>query len=178
MKRVNVLNIILELVVILGYIVIGMTCLTYIFQRANADRYFIGSIVGAIGVMQFASFFTLKYAVKLKNIQSAVAALVMVALGIVFIVVNLDEALACILLGSFNIGLNLVSISASSINMSRQPLLCSARIIIDIISIVFSIFLIVKKAPFFYTYMTFVGIALLVEALALLIEFIIHRYQN
>ena len=178
MKRVNVLNVILELVVILGYIVIGMTCLTYIFQRATVDRFFIGSIVGAIGILKFAGFFAQKYVVRLKSIQSAIGALIMIALGIVFIAVNIDEPVTCILLGAFNIGLNIISISTCSLNMTRQPLLNSARIIIDIISIVFSIFLIVKKEPYFYTYMSFVGIALLVEAVVLLIEFIIHRYQN
>ena len=178
MKRVNVLNIILELIVILGYIVIGMTCLTYIFQRATVDRFFIGAIVGAIGVIQFANFFTQKYLVKLKSIQSAVAALIMVALGIVFIVINMEPALVCILLGSFNIGLNIISIFTGSLNMSHQPLFNSARIIIDIISIVFSIFLVVQKEAYFYTYLSFVGIALLVEAVVLFIEFIIHRYQN
>lgn len=178
MKRVNVLNIILELTVILGYIIIGMTCLTYIFQHANPDRFFIGSIIGAIGILQFAGYFTQKFAVRLKSIQSAVAALVMVALGIVFIVVNIEQPLTCILVGAFTIGISVVGISASVINMTHQPLMNSARIIIHIIAIVFSIFLLVKQEPYFYTFISFVGIALLVAAVVLLIEFIIHRYQS
>ena len=178
MRRTSFLNILLEIVVVLGYIVIGVTCLTYIMQRANVDRFFIGSIVGAIGILQFAGFFTLKFAVKLKSIQSAVAALAMVALGIVFIVVDMETDTTCILLGAFNIGMNIVSITTSSINLNRQPLLNSARIIIAISSIVFSIILIVRRNVFFETFMTFVGIALLVEAFVLFIEFIIHRYQN
>lgn len=178
MKRVNVLNIILELIVVFGYIVIGMTCLTYIFQHASADRFIIGAIVGAVGILQFASYFTHKFVVRVKSIQSAVGALVMVALGIVFIVVDIEPDLACILVGAFCIGINIISITTSAITLTNQPLYNSARMIIDIISIVFSIFLIVKGEPYFYTYMTFVGIALLVIAVVLLIEFIIHRYQN
>ena len=178
MKRANVLNITLELIVIVGYIVIGMPCLTYIFQHATPDRFFIGSIVGALGILQFASYFTQKYAVRLKSIQSAVAALVLVALGIVFIVVSIEHPLTSILVGSFSIGLSVVGISSSVLNMNRQPLLNSASIIIYIIGIVFSIILIVRKESYFYTFITFVGIALLVAAVVLLIEFIIHRYQS
>ena len=178
MKRANVLNITLELIVILGYIVIGMTCLTYIFQHANPDRFFIGSIVGALGILQFASYFTQKFAVRLKSIQSAVVALVMVALGIVFIVANIEQPLIYILVGAFTIGFSIVGISTSVINMTHQPLLNSASIIIYIIAIVFSIFLLVRLESYFYTFISFIGIALLVAAIVLLIEFIIHRYQS
>ena len=178
MKRANVLNILLEFIVVIGYVVIGMTCLTYIFQHANPDRFFIGSIIGAIGILQFASYFTQKFAVRLKSIQSAIASLVMVALGIVFIVATIEQPMACILVGAFSIGISIVNMSSSAINMTHQPLLNSAKIIIYIVGIVFAIFLLVKQESYFYTYISFIGIALLVAAVVSLIEFIIHRYQS
>lgn len=179
MKRNNIFRYILELIVVLGYLVIGVTILTYIFQNVPMlDHIFIGAIVLALGVFRFTDFFTLKYAARIKSIQSLIASIVMIALGVIFIVFNLDMNLLCILYGSFSIGFALVSIATAVLNMSRQPLLNGIRVIISITEIVLSILLIIRTVNSLYAHMVFVGIASIVMAVTLLIEFMVHRYQR
>ena len=179
MKRNNLFRYILELIVVLGYLVIGVTVLTYIFQNVPMlDHVFIGFIVLSLGVFGFTDFFTLKYAAKIKSIQSLVRSILMIALGILFIVVDFDNNLLCILYGLFSIGFALISISTAVLNMSRQPLLNGIRLIISITEIVFSILLIIRTVNSLYAHMAFIGIASVVMAVTLLIEFMVHRYQR
>ena len=67
---------------------------------------------------------------------------------------------------------------SDGINMSHQPLLNGVRAIIAITEIVFSILLIIRTVDSLYVHMMVVGIALVVEAVTLFIEFLIHRYQR
>lgn len=178
MKRNNILRYVLELIVILGYLVMGISVLTYIIQSVPMDHVFIGFIVLASSVIAFTEYFTWKFAVRVKTIQIAIAALAMIALGIVFIVVEMDPALFCIIFGICSIAFAVTQIITSAILLSRQPLLNGIKIILSITAIVFSIFLIIRTVNVLYSYMTFICISLLVDAIVLLIEFMVHRYQG
>ena len=142
------------------------------------DHVFIGFIVLASSVIAFTEYFTWKFAVRIKTIQIAIAALAMIALGIVFIVVEMDPALFCIIFGICSIAFAVTQIITSAILLSRQPLLNGIKIILAITAIVFSIFLIIRTVNILYSYMTFICISLLVDAIVLLIEFMVHRYQG
>ena len=178
MKRFSVLTLLLEILVILGNLIVGITVLTYMSQYSPIDRVFIGSIVLSVGVFGFTEFFSLRYAYKMRSIQSLVASILGIALGIVFIALDLDIKLVCILWGSFNIAFSVINIITAGINMSHQPLLNGVRAIIAITEIVFSILLIIRTVDSLYVHMMVVGIALVVEAVTLFIEFLIHRYQR
>lgn len=178
MKRNNILRYTLELIVILGYLVMGISVFTYIIQSVPMDHVFIGFIVLASSVIAFTEYFTWKFAVRIKTIQIAIAALAMIALGIVFIVVEMDPALFCIIFGICSIAFAVTQIITSAILLSRQPLLNGIKIILAITAIVFSIFLIIRTVNILYSYMTFICISLLVDAIVLLIEFMVHRYQG
>lgn len=178
MKRFSLLTLLLEILVILGNLIVGITVLTYMSQYSPIDRVFIGSIILAIGVFGFTEFFSLRYAYKMRSIQSLVASILGIALGIVFIVLDLDVKLVCILWGSFNIAFSVINIITAGINMSHQPLLNGVRAIVGITEIVFSILLIIRTVDSLYVHMMVVGIALVVEAVTLFIEFLIHRYQR
>ena len=178
MKRNNILRYVLELIVILGYLVMGISVLTYIIQSVPMDHVFIGFIVLASSVIAFTEYFTWKFVVRVKTIQIAIAALAMIALGIVFIVVEMDPALFCVIFGICSIAFAVTQIITSAILLSRQPLLNGIKIILAITAIVFSIFLIIRTVNILYSYMTFICISLLVDAIVLLIEFMVHRYQG
>ena len=178
MKRNNILHYSLELIVILGYLVMGITVLTYIIQSVPMDHVFIGFVILATGVIAFTEYFSWKFIVRIKTIQSAVAAVATVALGIVFIAVEMDPKLFCIIFGACSIAYAVTQIATAAILLTRQPLLNGIRIIISITEIVFSIFLIIRTVNSLYPHMTFICISLLVEAFILLIEFMVHRYQG
>ena len=178
MKRNNILRYSLELIVILGYLVMGITVFTYLVQSVPMDNVFIGFVILATGVIAFTEYFTWKYAVRIKTIQSAVAALATVALGIVFIVINMEPALFCIIFGIYGIAYAVTQIITSAMLLTRQPLLNGIKIIISITEIVFGIFLIIRTTNFLHAHMTLICVSLLVEAFVLLIEFMVHRYQG
>ena len=178
MRRNNILRYTLELIVILGYLVMGVSVFTYIVQKVPMDNVFIGFIVLATSVIAFTEYFTWKFVVRIKTIQIAIAALAMLALGIVFIVVEMEPAVFCIVFGICSIAYAVTQIITSAILLSRQPLLNGIKIVISITEIVFSIFLIIRTEIFLYSFMTFICISLLVEAVVLLIEFMVHRYQG
>ncbi len=178
MKRNNILRYSLELIVILGYLVMGITVFTYLIQSVPMDNVFIGFVILATGVIAFTEYFTWKYAVRIKTIQSAAAALATVALGIVFIVINMEPALFCIIFGVYSIAYAITQIITAAMLLTRQPLLNGIKIIISITEIVFGIFLIIRTTNFLYAHMTFMCVSLLVEAFVLLIEFMVHRYQG
>ena len=178
MKRVSFLHLLLEILVILGDLIIGVTVLTFMLQGASFGRAFIGAIVLSIGILDFTDFITLKYATKMRSIQYATAAILEIALGAVFIIFNLDTKFICILWGSLSIAFAITKIVTAAINMTHQPLLNTVITILSIIEIVFSILLIIRTLDSLHEHMVFIGIALIVEAVTLLIEFLIHRYQR
>ena len=178
MKRNNILHYTLELIVMLGYLVLGVTLLTYIINSVPMDRVFIGFVLIADGVIGLTDYFTWRFSVRVKSIQSAIASLATVGLGIVFILIDMEPTLLCVLLGSFCIGVSVARIATAVINLTRQPLLNSIKIIISITEIVFSILLIIRTMNSLDAHMTFIGIAFAVEAFILLVEFIVHRYQG
>ena len=182
MKRSNILHYLLEIIVILGFLVIGVTVLTYIFQgeqmNLQMDHIFIGSIILSMGVIEFTDYSTWRYAVKIKSVQSLVSAVITIALGIVFIVINFEMELLCILFGAFSISFAIAKIVTASLNLTRQPLLNGIKIILSIIEIVLSILLIIRTTSSLRAHMIFIGIALIVEAFVLIIEFMVHRYQR
>ena len=178
MKRNNIVHYTLELIVILGYLVLGVTLLTYIIQKVPMDRVFIGFILIADGVIALTNYFTWRYSIRIKNIQCIVASLLTAALGVVLVLVDMEASLLCIILGSSCIGFSIRRIPTSVMNLTRQPLLNSIKIILSITEIVFSILLIIRTVNSLTAHMTFVGIAFAVEAFTLLVEFIVHRYQG
>ena len=178
MKRVSALHLILELIVILGYLVIGVSVLTYILDGIPMDRLFVGVILLSNGIIGFTDFFTWKFATKRKGIQSAVAYLVSIVLGAIFIIFSIESKLLCIMLGIFTIAYAVAKITTAALNLTSQPLINAMRIIVSIVQIVFSILLIVRTLDGLRPLMVCIGIALCVEAFILFVEFIIHRYQN
>lgn len=178
MIRNNYLRYTLELIVILGYLIIGVTVFTYTVHRVPMDNVFIGSIVFAIGVIEFTDFFTWKYLTRIRSIQSAFSALVCIALGAVFIFIKMDMELLCILLGANGINSSLARTITASLNLNRQPLLNVIKIILSLIEIVFSILLIIRTLNSLYAHMVFIGVALFLQTFTLVIEFIVHRYQR
>lgn len=178
MKKRNFLNILLELIVLFGHLIIGVTVVTFLMQGESINRIFIGLILMAMGMIEITEFFTYKIATKLKSVQGLIAAILTVALGAVFLIIKMDIKVLCILLGASCIALGITRIVTSILNLLRQPLINSVRIVLNVTMIVLCIFLIVKTLDFLGGFTTFMGIALLVEAAILLVEFLIHRYQN
>ncbi len=179
MKRINTLHYVLELIVIVGFLILGVTILTFISQNQPFDRIVIGSIILAIGVLGVADFFTWKYAMKRRSIQSVVAAVLYIALGAVIMIINrLDTKIWCLMWGIGSIAFSVARIATGAVNMPYQPLINAVRIILAIIQIVFGVLLIVKTGDAVPPTMLFLGIALCTTSLILLIEFTIHRYQR
>ena len=178
MRKVNVFNIVLELIVILGSVVIGVTLLTYIFQHAYYNKILIALIVLSIGLIGLTEFFTLKFAIRFRSIQNAVGSTLLIALGLIFLIMKIELKQICLIWGIGNIALSVIHITTAVLNILRKPLINGVRIILNILLIVFSIFLMVKNIDYLDTFLIFLGIALLVEAVILLVEFIIERYQN
>lgn len=178
MKRKSFLRYALELIVILGFLVIGVAILTYIFQNVPMDRVFIGYIILSSGVIELTDYFTWKYATRIKSVQSLIASLAAIALGIVFMAVKLDIQLVCILFGAFGIAFAIATIITAALNLTRQPLLNGIKIILSIVGLVFSILLIIRTTYSLYSHMLYIGIALVVKAFVLLIEYMVHRYQG
>ena len=179
MARRNILHYILELIVVVGFLVLGVTILTFIFYGQAFDRIVIGILILAIGVLDFTDFFTWKYATKMRSIQSLVAAIASIILGaLIMILRNMDTKVMCIVWGIGNIAFSICRIATGAVNIQYQPLINSFRIILSIVEIVFSILLIVRTLDAVQPHMWFLGIALCINAFILFVEFIIHRYQR
>ena len=178
MKKTNVLLIVLELIIIFGYIVIGVTILTYLFQHVAIDRIVIGLILMAVGVFGLTEFFTLKFSVRIKSFPILIVSILSVILGGLFIFIKFNSKDLCIILASCQMAFAIARIATAIVNLLRQPLLNGFRIIIHVTEIVFLIFLLIRTVNVLNAYLIALGIFFLIEATALLIEFLIHRYQN
>ena len=178
MKRINVFNIILQLIVILGSIVIGITVLTYIYQHEYYNKILIGLIIMSVGLMGLTEFFTLRFAIRMRSIQYAVISALEVVLGLLFILLKIEMKQICIIWSIANFVIALTHIITSVINILRKPLINGVRIILNALLVIFSIILLIETIDYLNTFLIFLGIALLVEASILLIEFFISRYQN
>ena len=179
MTRRNALHYILELIVVFGFLVLGITILTMLSQGSSIDRIVIGALVLSIGVIQIADYFTWKFAMRRRSIPAFVAAILSVVLGAVLMIIhNMDTKLMCYIWGPCIIAFALARIATAAVNMTYQPLINAVKIISAITEIVFSILLIIRTLDGIHPYMWFLGIALCVEAFVLFIEFIIHRYQR
>ena len=178
MKRRSILHYLLEIVVILGYLVLGITIFTFTFQKIPIDKIYIGSIVLAMGTLELVDYVTWKYATKIRSMQSFVSAIFAIALGFVLMFVKMEPKTLCYFLGWFSIGFSVVRISTASINLAFQPLINSVRIVLSITRIVFSILLLARNVNAIDSFILFLGIAFVIEAVILFIEFMIHRYQS
>ena len=178
MKRINVFNIILQLIVILGSIVIGITVLTYIYQHEYYNKILIGLIIMSVGLMGLTEFFTLRFAIRMRSIQYAVISALEVVLGLLFILLKIEMKQICIIWSIANFVIALTHIITSVINILRKPLINGVRIILNALLVIFSIILLIETIDYLNTFLIFLGISLLVEASILLIEFFISRYQN
>ena len=178
MKR-NVLHIILELIVDIGLLIIGVTILTLLVQKIGFSWQIIGSLVLAIGVLEVTDFFTWKFATRRRSIQSLAAGALSAVLGVFFMIGHkIDPKVLCVIWGIASIVFSLAKITTGVLNLSYQPLINGVKIILSVTEIVFSILLIIQKVHAIPHHMIFLGIALVVEAFTLFIEFVIHRYQN
>ena len=178
MKRINVFNIILQLIVILGSIVIGITVLTYIYQHEYYNKILIGLIIMSVGLMGLTEFFALRFAIRMRSIQYAAISALEVVLGLLFILLKIEMKQICIIWSIANFVIALTHIITSVINILRKPLINGVRIILNALLVIFSIILLIETIDYLNTFLIFLGISLLVEASILLIEFFISRYQN
>lgn len=178
MRKINVFNTILELIVILGNIVIGVTVLTYIYQHEYYNKILLALIILAVGLIGLTEFFTLKFVLRIRSIQNAVGSVLLIGLGLIFLFAKLEMKQICLIWGISNIVLASIHVTTSVLNILRKPLINGVRIILNICLVVFSIFLMVKTIDYLNSFLVFVGVALLVEAAILMIEFIIARYQE
>ena len=180
MKRRSFLHYTLELIVILGSLVLGVTIYSFRFDpsRIFFDRIFIGILIIAIGFLELVDYITWKYATKIRSIQSLISALLALALGTLFLIIIKNMKVVCYLWGGFSIAFALIRISTASINLVFQPLMNSAKIIFSIMQIIFSILLLTRTLNGIESYVLFLGAGLIAQAIVLFIEFIIHRYQH
>lgn len=178
MRKTGRLLILLEIVTILSYIIIGVTVLTFLNQGVEPHKSYIGSIVLAVGVTEVVEFLAMRDLVKLKNIPFVVGAVLTVALGIVIMTLHVDLTTACIVWGIGSIALQIIKMVNAGFNLLRQPFLNSFVFILGIGEIIFSIFLIARTIESLPWHLMYYGIALLVKAFLLIIEFMIHRYQK
>ena len=177
MKRINALHIFLEIIVILGNLVVGMTLLTYLVQGQNLPPYFIASIIIAMGVVDFVEFFSFSFVTKFRSVQYLIGAITYVALGVIALIAKFDIQTVCVFWGAFCINYSIIKIITAALNMTHQPLLNSIRTVLAIIAIVLSILLIVRTTASLHAYVVFTCVALIVEAVTLFVEFMVHRYQ-
>lgn len=178
MKKRNALQILLEIIVILGNLIIGITILTYLFLGYEVNTVLMGLIAIAMGVINVTEFVSLKFLTKIKSIQILTGAILSISTGITFLTTGMGLKTAALVWGYFSMTLIIARMISSVSNFLKQPLLNGVRIIISIVSTVFAINLVISDVAFLPTYYTYVGITLLVQFAILLVEFIIHRYQN
>lgn len=178
MRKTGRLQILLEIVTILSYIIIGVTILTFLNQGVEPNKSYIGSIILAIGVTEVVEFLAMKDLVKLKNIPFIIAAVISVALGIVVMALRVELEIICVVWGIASIAIQIIKMTNCGFNLLRQPFLHSFVIIICIGEVIFSIFLIAKTVESLPWHLMYLGITLLVKAFILIIEFMIHRYQK
>ena len=182
MRKSGTLHIILEIVTILSNIIIGVSVLTFIAyqhqESLDLNKSFIGSVVLAIGVTEMVEFLSLKTLAKLRNIPNAVVALLSMITGVLIMAIEMELETACIVWAICAMVFQVVKIVNAGFNVLKQPFLNIVIIILCVTEIIFCIFLLAKTVEALNHHFIFIGVSLLVEAFILIVEFIIHRYQN
>ena len=180
LRKQNRLHIALELVTIFSFIVIGVTILTFMYYDVELSKSYLGSLVLAIGVTELISFLSLKDLVKLRNIPNCITAILQMILGVILMVIDIDLPTACIVWGICNIVFLVAKVIDAGLNLIHQPFLNIIVIILCIIETIFSIFLIANSTNIqaLNHHIVFIGVALLIRAVILVVEFVIHRYQK
>ena len=180
LRKQNRLHIALELVTIFSFIVIGVTILTFMYYDVEMSRSYLGSLVLAIGVTELVSFLSLRDLAKLRNIPNAVAALLQMILGVILMAIDLELPTVGVVWGICNIVFLVTKVVDAGLNLIHQPFLNIIIIILCIIETIFSIFLIANSSNIqaLNHHIVFIGVALLIRAVILVIEFVIHRYQK
>lgn len=178
MKRANILNLILEMIVIIGNIVLGVTIFVCLGLDLTIDKNVVGVLVLANGFIEVIDFIALKYAIKRKSFQNLVAACLQIILGLVLLIFNFTTEQMCVIWGICSIAFSLAKISSSILTLGQQPLINIVKMLLCSGEILFSVFLIIKTVDSLDTHLLFLGISFSIEALTLLIEFIIHRYHR
>lgn len=178
MKRVNTLQIVLELIVVIGCFVIGGAILLCQILDFSITKTLVGLITIAIGSIGIIEYLTYKVEVKLKSFQSLVANIVLMVVGLLFIIFAMENKVFCTVWGITYICFSLAKGFTAAIHILKQPLLNIFRIVASIVFIVFSAILMAKNIEYVHSYLIVTTVILLSEAVILLIEFIIHRFQN
>ena len=135
-------------------------------------------IVLAIGVTEMVEFLSLKMLGKLRNIPNAIVAGLSMILGVIIMAVDMELTTTCIVWGIASIAFQAIKIGNAGYNILKQPFLNTVIIILCVTEAIFSIFLIARTTEALDHHLIFIGISLLIEAFILIVEFIIHRYQN
>ena len=178
MRNTGRLRRVFEIVTIISNIVIGVTMLTFLYQGVEASKSYIGSIILAIGATELVGFIALKDLVKLKNIPNAVVAVASMILGGLLLFLDIELPTVCIVCGICAIVFQIAKIVDAAFNIIRQPFLNIFVVILCIIEIIFAIFLIVRTTNSLNYHLTFIGISVLVQAVLLVVEFLIHISQK
>ena len=178
MKKKSALIIFLELIVIIGTLTSGATMIVCRVINQPITRTLVGLILLAFGLIGILEFFTYRIETKLKSVQNIFACVASIIVGLLFLILNIDPKIVCIIWGSYAITLSLIRVSTSIMNFLKQPLLHITRLINSTLIIVFSVIFLVQLTDFLVVYFTFFGIIFALEAVVLLIEFLIHRYQR
>ena len=95
MRKTETLHIILELVTILSNIVIGVTILTFLWQKVEASKSYIGSIILAIGTTELVEFFSLSDLAKRRDIPNAIVAIASMIFGFTLLFLRIDLKMTC-----------------------------------------------------------------------------------
>lgn len=177
MKRNLLSQIFFELTSVVVSVVVGMTILTFIYRGETISKTFISFVILLTGAIEIVYFLGLKDSAKIRNITNMVTDLVAMALGFILFVLDIQLKTVGLIWGISYLVLYAVKIVVNIINFQYQPLFCSVKIVLAVILIVYMIILIVLGESFIDASMGFIGYALLIEALMLLVEFLIRRYQ-
>lgn len=178
MRRSNKFHIALEIITILSTIVIGVTIWTFIMQGIEPNKSYIGSIILAMGVTEMVEFFSLKDLARRKHVLNAIAAGLSMIFGLLLMFLDINLPVTCLVTGIVTICLIVIKGADAAINLLKQPFLQSFIIILCILEMVFAIVLIVRTIGALNPFLAYLGVALLVKAFLLVVEFIIHRYQK
>lgn len=180
MKKLNTARIVLEIITIVSLIFIGVTILTFLnYQEVTVeDKSFVGSIIFAIGTIELVQFLSLNYLGKRRNILNVIVAGASMILGIVIMAAPMELKVVCLVWAIAAIVFQIVKTVNAGLNIMRQPLLNGITIILCIVEFIYCIFLIINRSSSLIPFFTYIGIELSIKAFFLIVEFVIHRYQQ
>ncbi|NLB48679.1 MAG: hypothetical protein GX813_02400 [Erysipelotrichia bacterium] len=177
MKRTLFRQIFFELASVVGSVAIGVTILTFIDRGVVIDKTFIAFVILLIGVIEIVNFLGVKDSVRMRNIPNMITDLIAVVLSLFLFFLNMQLKTVLLIWAITYLTLYTARTVINVINFKYKPLFCGVKIVLAVILMVYMIILLVLGESFIITSMSFIGYALLIEAVMLLVEFLIHHYQ-